>query len=375
MMFLNNKIIFSQKGFSLVELMVGLVIGLLATLIISQTMGVFQGQQRSTTGTADAQTNGGIALYSISRELKMAGYPLLPTGQASVPDSALDCTTTNLNTAVSGVTSINPVTITDGTSDSLTIRYGDSQNGGIPTKITSYTNTTDSTLGNYSSVRVQNGWGCNANDVVVITGNSTCDIRKMVPATTESGSVIGPVLDDNTGSYVRITSQPTGSLNDFDFSCLGSWNEVTYAVVNGNLERSVNGGAGETIVTGIVNLQAQYGIAVTANSNQITQWVNATGSTWAAPSVADRNRIKAVRIAVIAQNPQIDNNIVTTTCNQTTSTGLCAWQDLPVGGAITVASPAPSVDLTGIANWNKYRYRVFETIIPLRNMVWAKDTL
>jgi type IV pilus assembly protein PilW len=48
---------------------------------------------------------------------------------------------------------------------------------------------------------------------------------------------------------------------------------------------------------------------------------------------------------------------------------VCAWTG-------TVASPAPTVDLNpGEANWGSYRYRVFETIIPLRNVIWSKDTL
>ncbi|MBU3990724.1 MAG: hypothetical protein KJ702_15590 [Gammaproteobacteria bacterium] len=50
-------------------------------------------------------------------------------------------------------------------------------------------------------------------------------------------------------------------------------------------------------------------------------------------------------------------------------TGLCAW-------AGNGTSPAPTVNLSpGDANWNRYRYRVFETIAPLRNIVWSKDTL
>jgi type IV pilus assembly protein PilW len=183
-------------------------------------------------------------------------------------------------------------------------------------------------------------------------------------------------LENNTGSYVRITNQPSSSLSNYDFACLGNWNEVTYAVNGGNLERN-----GVPVVTNVVNLQAQYGISATANSNQITQWVDATDD-WAAPgpSVADRNRIKALRIAVVAQNPQIDTSVVTTACDQATFTGLCAWQDVvappaPVSAVAGVDSPAPVIDLSATSDWNKYRYRVFETIIPLRNMVWAKSTL
>ncbi|MEW6562752.1 MAG: PilW family protein [Pseudomonadota bacterium] len=52
----------------------------------------------------------------------------------------------------------------------------------------------------------------------------------------------------------------------------------------------------------IVNVQAQYGISATASSNVVTQWVDATGGTWAAPTVNNRNRIKAVRVAVVARS-------------------------------------------------------------------------
>ena len=59
-----------QAGFTLVEIMVGMVIGMLATIVILQVLSVFETQKRTTTGTADAQTNGSIALYNISREMQ-----------------------------------------------------------------------------------------------------------------------------------------------------------------------------------------------------------------------------------------------------------------------------------------------------------------
>ena len=80
-----------QAGFTLVEIMVGLAIGMLATIVIMQVLSVFETQKRTTTGTADAQTNGNIALYNIERELQMAGYSLIPVGLPSVADSALEC--------------------------------------------------------------------------------------------------------------------------------------------------------------------------------------------------------------------------------------------------------------------------------------------
>src|SRR4051812_31720193 len=135
-----------QAGFSLIELMVGLAIGLLAVIVIIQVMSVFDAQRRTTTGSADAQTNGGIALYSIAREMQMAGYPLLPT-----TDSPLECTTVTYGGT--GITGITPVVITNGAvaagvnpSDSITIRFGNTGMGGAATQITSVVNTDEAVV-------------------------------------------------------------------------------------------------------------------------------------------------------------------------------------------------------------------------------------
>lgn len=325
----------SQMGFTLVEIMVGLAVGMLATLVIMQVMSVFEAQKRATTGTADAQTNGSIALYRIEREMQMAGYPLMPA-----LDSPLECTA--ISYGATGITSISPVTIANGVSDTITIRYGDSASGGVPSPITAL-------VGNVATL--ESNLGCQVNNVTLVTNGNTC---AMSTATAVAGTK-DVTLQNNAAAIVGAT-----------LSCMGAWNSIVYAVNNGNLERN-----GVPVVAGVVNLQAQYGVSVTSNSNQVTQWVDATGGTWAAPAVADRNRIKAVRIAVIARNEKIEPANVTTACSSTTAaapTGLCAW-------AGSVASPAPTLDLSAGANWQRYRYRVFETIIPLRNMIWAKDTL
>lgn len=369
MKILPKKSALMQKGFSLVELMVGLVIGLIATLIISQTMGVFEGQKRATTGTADAQTNGGIALFSIKREMQMAGYPLMPAGEHSLADSAIECSTVNFH--ASGVTSINPISITDGVatasqpdSDTIIIRYGDSPFGGAIATL--------NTAG--TAAKLSSNLGCQVEpaattidtayekyNVVIANDGSTCDLTKL-----------SAVSVANTTDVTLAESISTGGAN---FACLGTWNIVTYAINNGNLERN-----GTPVVSDVVNLQAQYGISATVESNQIIQWVNASGG-WAAPSVANRNLIKAVRIAVVARNPKLESSSVTAACLQAApATGLCAWDDVVAGAVassgVSVDSPAPVIDLSpGNADWNRYRYRVFETIIPLRNMVWAKETL
>jgi type IV pilus assembly protein PilW len=335
-----------QAGFTMIELLVGLAIGLLLTGVIIQVMSAFEVKTRTTTGAADAQTNGGIALYSIGRELQLAGYPLLP-----VTNSPLECTTVTYGST--GITSISPVSITNGVvasgvsaSDTVVIRYGSSLMGGVPTQITA--------VGPPTSV-VSN-FGCQAGDISLVTDGATCALSTVTAVTGTAVNAMSVTLADTAATAVSA-----------NLACMGSWNQITYAVSNGNLVRN-----GVPTLTGIVNLQAQYGVSATANSNQVTQWVDASGGTWAAPTVADRNRIKAIRLAVVARNEKKELSAVTAACSSTTiaaPTGLCAWEG-------TTASPAPTIDLSdNDPDWLRYRYRVFETIIPLRNVIWSKDTL
>ena len=127
-------------------------------------------------------------------------------------------------------------------------------------------------------------------------------------------------------------------------------------------------------MVGVVNLQAQYGISATANSNQVTQWVDAQrrhlgrahgrqpqpdqgdSRRGGGAQREDRARRRDGRMQFHDERPRLP---------------VCA-----PGPAAASASPAPTVDLSpGDANWARYRYRVFETIIPLRNVIWSKDTL
>ena len=356
---LNNKILNSgQSGFTLVELMVGLTIGMLVSVIIMQVLSVFEAQKRTTTGTADAQTDGSIALFNISRELQLAGYPLMP-----VTNSSLECTTTSYG--ATGIASIFPISLTDGVaatgvsaSDTVTIRYGSTASGGTPTIITALVG---------SAATVANNFGCNTGEVSLITNGTACALST-VTAVSAASTVPATITLQNAAS-----AAPGANL-----ACLGTWHEITYRVNNSNLERQDAPPAYNPFtanVANIVNIQAQYGLSAAANSNQVVQWIDATG-TWATPplppAVPNRNFIKAIRLAVVARNAKMETTAVTTACSSTTAanpTGLCAW-------AGSASSPAPTINLSANdPNWLRYRYRVFETIIPLRNMIWAKDTL
>jgi type IV pilus assembly protein PilW len=101
--------------------------------------------------------------------------------------------------------------------------------------------------------------------------------------------------------------------------------------------------------------------------------------------LTDIKRIKGVRIAVVARSQNLERDVLygaglaiqpKATC---TASGdvvvaggnlrLCAWADglNPDGTAHT----APRIDLSGMADWDRYRYKVYETVIPMRNVIWG----
>ena len=343
-----------QHGFSLVEIMVGLIIGLLATLVIMQVFSVFEGQKRSTTGNADAQTNGSIALYSIQRDTLMAGYGLPIFDKATAP--LKQCTT-----MTPAGTNISPVTIVDGgtaagASDSIVVRYGDTDWGGAPVKMVAGTAT--------PTAQVNFNRSCIVGNSALVINGSSCTLTT-VSAVSGSGVLPATItLADGTNTATNAS-----------VSCLGNWTSITYSVIASQLNRNVNG-VDAPVVPEIINIQAQYGISSSVSSNQVTSWVNATGATWAAPTPANRNLIKAIRVAVVARNNLQEKDDVisdaTSTCTTakgTVNNGPCAWDDT------NVASAAPKIDLTNNTDWKKFRYRVFDVIIPLRNIIWSAATL
>lgn len=362
-----------SSGFSLVEILVGLVIGLLATMVIMQVFAVFEGQKRATTGSSDAQTNGSMALYNIKRDVEMAGYGI-PVFSGT--NSPLKCAVLpTFDHDASGATpaiDIFPVVITDGGgSDRIAIRYGRIQSGGIPAKVSVTGATAD----------VANNMGCQADDWAIISNGTNCALAKVA-------ATLAPLGSRSNWTQIPLTSTPT--LTSGSIACLGKYQkdppyddhssplEYLYWVDKGELVQGGNpatSGSGAPNSAGIVNIQAQYGVtAAGATNDYITEWVNATGATWSATGAswaANRNRIRAIRIAVVARNGGLEKTNVTNACSSTTAanpTGLCAWD--ATSAAPSIASPAPAIDLSADPDWQRYRYRVFETIIPLRSMIW-----
>lgn len=341
-----------QSGFSLIEIMVGLVIGLLASLVVVRVFTFYEAQRGKTIGAADTQVNGNIAFFSVTRRLQMAGYGMMPAGKTTEGTTAmLECQ--NLVYKDISVSGIVPVVLTDGVSDTLTVRYGTAKTGG------SYVTLNEAPVGN--KLQLISNFGCEKNDIAYISYMGNCAMAKIkedvvAPTPLEPRSFLDLVDDQAMQKGVAVKGAR--------LACLGKWIEIAYSVNNNRLM-----GNAEAIAPEIVNIQAQYGISASPTSNTVTAWVDPTGA-WAAPTVDDRKLIKAIHIAFVARNPQRNADVVTQPCSSLTApnpTGLCAWT-----GSTT--SPAPFIDLSADPDYGHYRYEVFEAIIPLRNVIWANSS-
>ena len=371
-----KQLITKQSGFSLVEIMVGLVVGLLATLVIVNVLTVFEKQKRATTGNSDAQTNGAIALYNLQRDIQLAGYglPVYDTGftpyRCGTENNATVANVTTYdhdNNPGTPVIGLSPIVLIDGAAgatDTLAIRAGATATGGISVVMRN--------INGSNTALVDTNMGCQVGDAALMIStddNARCRMRRVTGAVAGGTSIVfSPNLDAGDAIEAGHT-----------LACLGPWNEYRYTVnANRELTRSGTVVAGVPsadaipIVSDVVSLQAQYGISATPNSTIVTQWVEPTGAWSNINNVDNRNRIKAVRVAIIARNGQIETQAVTAACSSLTAaapTGLCAW-------AGTAASPAPAISLVAAdANWARYRYRVYESIIPMRNIIWAGTAL
>ena len=119
-----------------------------------------------------------------------------------------------------------------------------------------------------------------------------------------------------------------------------------------------------TAASEIVNLQAEYGkdtgahAGHVAGDNIVDAWDTVTPAL-VPPSGAGTNaqwqQIIAVRLAIVARSGQYEKPDPVLGCTATTAAP--SW----TGGTMAVPGGLPSC----------YRYKVFETVVPLRNVIWG----
>lgn len=392
-----------QRGFSLVELMVGITIAMVVVLVILTVFSNFEEQKRQTTLSSDTQTSGAMAIFELEQAIRSAGAGV-------VSEDSFDCTpaTTKSYYTRTGSSAVTvspapffgnfmaPVVITNGASnasDTLEVRAGAPLVNAAPTELLSG----DALLNTSTQIRVKRAEGFPVGTVLLVAQSGKCVVVEVtgLPDSNEKRVLsISPAASGNTWN-------PTPT-----YKAANNWPEFgptvanpaaaaagTYVYAVGNLSRpatlrtySVNASnqlqvvnsqltvadSTESLVGDVVSLQAQYGVSSAVGTQDIWHWVEpvagGANGDWG-PANLDASkvkRIKAIRLAIVVRSPKMEATNVTSTCtnNAGANNGPCAWED-------TSADKAPLIDLSGDANWRRYRYRVFQTVIPLRNNISA----
>lgn len=361
-----------QRGVGLVDTMVGLALGLLVTLVIIQVWGTFEAQKQRTISGASAQVNGLLAMAQLEQELRNAGAGLTDA-------AAFDCTTiyswyksggTTVSPVPAFANGMAPVRITDGGSgpDTLLVKRSGDLLGAIPTLLTQTMPAPSSELNVGFTTGFADG------DVVLAVDSTTGNCTVMLVSQVQAAAA---KLQHNPGATT--TYNPDAAYQaDNGWPAYSSGAKIlkigrtvahSFGIGGNQLtltDLSNPAGTATSVVSAdIVTLQAQYGIA-NSGSQDVNAWVNATAATgWNVLDAAKVRRIKAVRVAIVARSGKREAADVTAPCTNAAgavvnANGPCVWPDAE-----------PVLDFSATPDWKKYRYRVYQAVVPMRNVIWA----
>lgn len=387
----------AQRGVTLVELMVGMVIGLLAVLVIAQVTTVYEGRKRTITAGSDAQVNGALALQVLQRDVQTSGYGLAEGG-------AVGCRMVGQRAGMATrfERTLAPVVITDGAggaADSLDVLMSNHADFSLPTRVAN----NHLREGSAFVITHHTGLGHHKGDLMLAVPLPTpdptdpsrhCSLFNL-SADPVAGSnqilhdagVDGPWNQDSTatvfpGRQTTDIAYPAGSLllnlgslisRRFCLTGLGDTRcdetgaQIPYQLRQLSFDSRTGLTAADDLYPQIVQLQAVYGIDTSATADQVADVWSAASPTTA----RDWQRVVAVRVAVVARSTQNEQRPASRSASQTldgwVTPNLPVWYPDGVTGAplrVDLAPPGAGDD------WRNYRYKVFETVIPLRNQLW-----
>lgn len=369
-----------ERGMSLIELMVGMLIGLIGIVIITHLYVTNEQYKRSTTGSGTAQVNGAIALYTLERDVRMAGYGVNHSG-------ALGCSTTvpggspiqyyyegkgYSNPPLGGSTLpplvLAPVVITQPTvlpgPDMITLLYSTAAEGVMPTKI-------DETMPSPSAeFKVDGTAGFKSGDLVVVAQGSTCALAEITnvqgsasklqhnpggsaPWNPPGGGSLLPAFTN--GALIFNLGNPVWRSFGIDTNVAANSYKMQVSEIFGALAPGTNPWV--HMVDDIVDMQAQYG-RDTNDDGVVETWDTNTPTT-----ATGWTQVLAVRVGILMRSGNWERpSTPGGACEATTA--IPNWSGFTESGAATDRFTIPG----GLPSC--YKYRVFEVTIPLRNMIW-----
>jgi type IV pilus assembly protein PilW len=376
-----------QRGASIVETMVGILIGLIVVAVIYNTLIVAEGFRRSTLGVADAQVTGQLSQFIVGRELSNAGNGVMSgDGIAAL---AL-CDEWRLRPM--------PALITDGgaatTSDTVTIFYSNSPKIVHPVRVED-----PAMAAAADPITVASPNGFRVNDWFVATDRAAnCTLGQVTAITQPDNSVYPPAA---AGGFVKLAfaskagaaaSYPVGPSRVVNLG--QNMTRSLYSIDAAKSQLNTTDDNPGLLVAAtpvplaqnVVLLKAQYGVDTSNPPDAIPDcWTPADNSdtcgvgldfsaavfqTVPAPAnmAARIAAIKAIRVAVVVRSEDVAKD---DPANQT------LWGRSAVGAPDVWLFNCAADDATcqGRLRINPMlqdgvRYRTYEATIPLRNSIW-----
>jgi len=360
-----------QRGMSLIEIMVAMVIGMIGMVIVFQVFSVAESRKRTISSGSDMDVSGRLGLMALIRDVQLGGYGF---GPASASGGPLGCTVTAFDALRAAGSqdftfTFAPVQITQGTSgapDTITVLQGSSNLMAAPKTI----NFSDTTWKKVKSETGGRGGAQRGDVVIAVSGTSTCAMFEI----TGDSNADQLTLDHATGNYTNAAGQSktarynpssssftlTGEGKLYNLGAtpyLNAWTIASNKLIvsngltaTGNVETADN----------VINLQAQYGYDADGNG-QIAS------SEWTTTAPADWKRVLAVRVAILVRGQYEPSKVTPTASNPSWSAGNFTMTNID-GTADTDPGGATAGDVN---NWRNYRYNVFEAVIPLKNILWG----
>ena len=349
-------------GFSLVELLVASAITLIGLLVITQVFAAYEGWKRTTIGVAQGQEGGLLGAFSIEKDLRQAGLGMIGLRCATI--NAYNAAATAKTFSLNGM----PVTITphstDNGSDVINVMYSSSPFGNIVATLQA-----DAPLSS-SPIEVDNGIGFSQGDLIVISQSpNACSIVQLSTdgQLTAKANVTGPGiswrLPNDPGGLVPWN--PPADQNLFPETPavgytagakvlnLGHLIEHTYYVHNDMLRMDERNLADASLtsfdlIPGVVGLRARYG-RDTDNDGVLDLFDSETAEVIAKSLVSESgNTLNAIQFALIVRSGKREKELLS-------PASIAFW-------------PGETLALDDEAR--RYRYRVFQTVVPLKNLIW-----
>jgi len=381
------------RGFSLIELMVGIVISIICTLGMMAAFSAYEGQKRTTTNGSDAQQNGSFSTFMLERELRTAGSGLVQGRNYGIWGCAIDAWSNGTKrlprtSALAApfdnwplTTRAVPVLVAAGTGDKADVI------GVVRGNPIARTFRTNLVSASGTTVNVDNSMGIFPNEYLLMSDKSGKCTFGLV--STVSGTAIGLNTAGSASDGFSAPAHYTASLSAYVFDMgvnpgvtLLSVNQTNNSLVSFDLlQRAAAAGTNDTpvpLADNVVQLKTLYGLSTAPSDVPVTSWVKPTGTTWGIAALTPtpdtqnalnaRSRIRAIRIAIVVRSRQQERAAPATAASAagvsyigySGPTSLTLFGDLDATLQYTVTTDA------------SFRYKVYDLVIPVRNNLITK---